>query len=246
MTPPPALGNGSRLDFNSPLSEDRTSRLVTSLASSSPATILDLGCGWAELLLRLVAAVPAATGTGVDLHGPDLDRARANAVARELADRVSFVERAAESHPDSADVVVSIGAFHAFGTIAEALKALHSRVNPGGRLLFGAEFWERPPPPDRLAGMWPGASLGDCTDLAGLVDQAIAAGFRPLQVQTASTAEWEDFESGLAADVEEWLASHPSHPEAAAVREKLDAQRGMWLRGHRGFLGFAYLTLAVG
>jgi hypothetical protein len=65
-------------------------------------------------------------------------------------------------------------------------------------------------------------------------------------VQTVSTAEWEDFESGLAADVEEWLASHPAHPEAAAVREKLGTQRGMWLRGHRGFLGFAYLTLACG
>jgi cyclopropane fatty-acyl-phospholipid synthase-like methyltransferase len=243
MTSPPAPGSGSRLQFNSPLSEERAARLVTSLAESSPGTVLDLGCGWAELLLRLLAAVPEATGTGVELHAPDLARARTSAAARDLAGRVSLVEGDAKLHPGTADVVLSIGAYQAFGTIPEALTALRSRTNPGGRLLFAAEFWEQPPPPERLAHMWPGATAGDCTDLAELVGQAITAGFRPAHIQTVSTAEWEDFESGLAADQEEWLAANPGHPEAAALRERLDAQRDMWLKGHRGLLGFAYLTL---
>lgn len=91
--------------------------------------------------------------------------------------------------------------------------------------------------------MWPGISADDCTDLAGLVDQAVAAGFRPLRIETASRAEWEEFESGLAADVEDWLLSHADHPEAGEVQAKLDAQRSIWLRGHRDVMGFAYLTL---
>jgi hypothetical protein len=66
---------------------------------------------------------------------------------------------------------------------------------------------------------------------------------RPLRIETATTQEWEEFESGLAADGERWLASHADHPEAASVRDTLDRQCRMWLRGHRGFLGFAYLTL---
>lgn len=188
MTSPPAPGNGSRLQFNSPLSGARADRLVTSLAGGSPGTVLDVGCGWGELLLRLLAAAPGATGTGIELHGPDLARARAAATARGLDGRVNFVEADGKSH--------SV------------------------------------------------ASADDCDDLAGLVDHAVAAGFRPLRIETATTAEWEEFESGLAADVEEWLAGHPDHPEAGAVGEKLDAQRNMWLRGHRGVLGFAYLTLA--
>lgn len=243
MTAPPALGNGSRLTFMSPLSPERADRLVAALAARSPATVADFGCGWGELLLRVVAAAPGASGAGVDLHGPDVARGRAAAEARGLSDRVSFAEGPAEAHLRAADAVLNIGAYQAFGSVDDALRVLRGLVGSGGVLLFGAEFWERPPPPERLANMWPGASPGDCTDLAGLVGKAVAAGFRPLRIETATPDEWEEFESGLATDVEEWLLAHPDHPDAGTVRAKLDAQRAMWLTGHRGVLGFAYLTL---
>jgi hypothetical protein len=110
--------------------------------------------------------------------------------------------------------VVNLGAHQAFGGVREALHALRATVNPGGRVLFGAEYWEHPPTPEQLANMWPGISADDCTDLPGLVDQAIASGFRPLRIETATRGEWEEFESGLAADVEDWLLSYPDHPEA--------------------------------
>ncbi|MEU4623456.1 hypothetical protein AB0G04_26220 [Actinoplanes sp. NPDC023801] len=44
-------------------------------------------------------------------------------------------------------------------------------------------------------------------------------------------------------ELESWLVANPGHPEAAEVRTKLDSHRRFWLRGHRGVLGFAYLTL---
>jgi cyclopropane fatty-acyl-phospholipid synthase-like methyltransferase len=228
-----------------PLSGERADRLVRELAGTTPRTVLDVGCGWGELLLRLAEAVPDLRGAGVDRDGPDIARGRSSAARRGLADRVTFTEAEAEAGDrlESADLVLNLGAYQAFGNIEQALRTLKDLVNPGGILLFGAEFWERPPTAERLAHMWPGASEDDCTDLAGLVDQAVAAGFRPVDVQTATTQEWEEFESGLAADGELWLASHAGHPEAAALRDKLDRQRRMWLNGHRGFLGFAYLTL---
>lgn len=176
-------------------------------------------------------------------HGPDLVRGRANAVSRGLSERVTFIEGPAAEHVRAADVVLSVGAHEAFGGVTETLRAAHSAVRPGGRVLFGAEFWEQPPEPERLRNMWPGISAGDCTDLAGLADQAVAAGFRPLWIETANQGEWEQFESGLAADVEEWLLTNAGNPEAGQVREALDTQRGIWLRGHRGMLGFAYLSL---
>ncbi|MGK5683505.1 SAM-dependent methyltransferase [Actinoplanes sp. URMC 104] len=244
MTPPPTIGSGARLAFMSPLSEERANRIVATVAARSPATVADLGCGWGELLLRILAAAPGATGIGADAHGPDIVRARTNAEARGLTGRVSFAEGPARAHLRAADVVLNIGAYQAFGTIADALRVLSELVTPGGVLIFGAEFWEQPPTADRLAHMWPGASPDDCTDLAGLVDEAVAAGFRPLRIETATANEWEDFESGLAAEAEDWIVSHAGHPEAEALREKLDTQRDMWLKGHRGHLGFAYLTLA--
>lgn len=245
---PPAVASGSGLSFASPLSGERAARLIAELAGPRPGTVLDVGCGWGELLLRIVATAPDARGTGIDNYALDVTRGRDNATARGLTDRVTFIEGPAAEHitGTTADLVLSVGAWHALaGTIPEALNILRTLVNPGGRLLFAAEFWERPPTDTELARMWPGISRNDYTDIAGLTDQAIAAGFRPLRIESVTRGEWEDFESGIAADREQWLLAHPGHPRAAEVRDQLDKARDFWLRGHRGLLGFAYLTLAT-
>ena len=54
-SPPPIY---TWLDFNSPLSAARAAGLVDRLGRSGPATVLDLGCGWGELMLQVLAAVP--------------------------------------------------------------------------------------------------------------------------------------------------------------------------------------------
>ncbi|MFI6642040.1 SAM-dependent methyltransferase [Streptomyces sp. NPDC050504] len=244
---PPRL---TRLAFHGPLSEARAARLVDRLTSPPPATVLDLGCGWGELMLRLLAAAPGATGTGIDVNAADLARGRANADRLGLAGRVAFVESpAADAAPAPADLVLSLGASHALSDAApphhttEALDALRRLVNPGGRVLFGEAFWQRTPSGGELAAMWPDASAAEHHHLADLVDLAIAAGFRPEHIETATEAEWEDFESGHKSDLEAWLAAHPGHPLAAETRERVDRMRSWWLRGTRGVLGMAYLTL---
>ncbi|WP_449064883.1 SAM-dependent methyltransferase [Planomonospora algeriensis] len=243
MTNPPPLGTCGRLDFHAPLSAERADRLTAALAEAGPSTVLDLGCGWGRLLLRILEAVPGARGTGVDVHGPDLVRGRADAEARGLSDRVTFIEGPADEHLAAADLVLNVGASQAFGDIPAALRALRPLVAPEGRLLFADGFWQRTPTDDELAAMWPGASAGDHTDLAGLVDQAAAAGFRPLHIETATRGEWERFESGYTRDVEEWLLANPVHPRAEAVRAEVDRHRSRWLRGYRDVLGFAFLVL---
>lgn len=153
MSPPPALGTGARLTFNAPLSIERADRLARDLAARRPATVVDLGCGWGELLLRVLAAAPDASGTGVDTHAADLARAREAATLRQLGDRVVFVEGSATDHGPETDALISIGGYQAFGTIPEALTALRERLRPGGRLLFGAEYWQRQPTDGDLAHM---------------------------------------------------------------------------------------------
>jgi cyclopropane fatty-acyl-phospholipid synthase-like methyltransferase len=242
---PSGFGAGARLTFHGPLSAQRADRLAAELAAAGPQTVVDYGCGWGELLLRVLEAAPGAHGVGIDLRGPDIARGRDNATKRRLSGRVAFIEGSATDHASMADVVISNGAYQAFGTVPEALPALRPLVNPGGRLLFGAEIWDREPTGQQLAAMWPGASADDCLYLPDVVDAAVAAGFRPLRVQTATRGEWEEFESGYAAGAEEWLLANHGHPEAEQVRERLDRHRLFWLRGHRDVMGFAYLTLGV-
>lgn len=240
----------TRLAFHGPLSQARAARLVSRLARTSPATVLDLGCGWGELLLRTLDAVPGAVGVGIDLSAADLGRAQGNALTRGLDGRVSFLEESAVGTARGpADLVLCVGSSHVLSEAKppqhtiDALRALRRLVKPGGRVLLGEGFWEHPPSPAEIAAMWPGITAGDHYDLAGLVDLAIGAGFRPEWIETASLEEWDDFESGVGADVEEWLAGHPDHPQAAETRKKADDRLSIWLRGSRGRLGFAYLTL---
>jgi len=81
--------------------------------------------------------------------------------------------------------------------------------------------------------------------LPGLIDVTTAAGFRPVSIESATRDEWEEFESGYCAELEEWLLHHPDHSHADEVRARVDRHRDIWLRGHRDVMGFAYLTLGV-
>jgi cyclopropane fatty-acyl-phospholipid synthase-like methyltransferase len=245
VTDPSGFGSGARLTFHGPLSAERADRLVADLAAGRPADVVDYGCGWGELLLRVLEAVPGANGVGIDVRGPDLARGRENAAKRGLSGRVAFIEGPPADHASPADAVISCGAYQAFGTIPEALKALRPLVKPAGLLLFGAETWDQTPTDSQLASMWPGTTAGDCLHLPDLVEAATAEGFRPLRIQTATRGEWEEFESGYAAGAEEWLLANGDHPDAGQIRASLDRHRSIWLRGHRDVLGFAYLTLGV-
>jgi hypothetical protein len=63
-----AWGSLTRLTFQGPLSGARAARIVDRLARAAPSTVLDIGCGWGELMLRTLEAVKGATGLGVDVN----------------------------------------------------------------------------------------------------------------------------------------------------------------------------------
>ncbi len=241
MTDGERPGRYAHLSFNAPLSERRADALADRLAAARPRDVLDVGCGWAELLLRVLHRAPAARGLGVDTDEEALARGRRAAGERCLADRLRLVNAAAASVTTPADLVISIGASHAHGTTEEALAALWTLVRPGGRLLFGEGLWD----PHAVTGdpdlIWD--DLPELPELAVLVDMAIAAGFRPLWIESSSRDELDAFESGFLADDEEWLLTHPDAAGAEAVRARADDHRRRWLHGYRNNFGFGLLTL---
>jgi SAM-dependent methyltransferase len=141
------------LDFNAPLSDSRARKLIWTVQPLSGARVLDLGCGWAELLLRLLEAEATARGVGVDADGAAIARGQANAEARGLAGRVRL-ERADVTGwaGEPVDVLIAIGVSNAWGGTRQTLRAARDRPRPGGRLLLGDGIWERPPTPEALAG----------------------------------------------------------------------------------------------
>lgn len=228
----------ARLRWNTPLSEAHADLLLDRLdPTGSSESIVDLGCGWGELLLRAVDR-SGGTGIGVDTDPAGLARGRAGAAARGLTERVTFVEQPATSWRGQADRALCIGASHAFGGSRAMLEAL-AEVVPRGRVLVGDGCWPGLPTPAALDIFGP-----DVLSLADLADSCRATGWRLLHLSTADEREWDDFESRHRAGQQEWLLANETDPRATEVRERLDHRWNEYLTAYRGVLGLAYLVLA--
>lgn len=219
------------LAFDAPLSEERAARLLRRLAVAPGGHVLDLACGRAELLLRVVLAHPGTTGTGVDADRAALDRGRSRAARLGLLDRVDLVEGDATAFADRGDVVLCVGAAHAWGGAGPALAALREHLQPGGLLLLGDGFWAAEPAPDVRE------RFGDLpAGLADAADRAAAAGYRVLEADASTAAEWDAFEAGRRAGL---VRGGPP-----AALEPAEERRRAYEQGYRGSLGFAWLVLA--
>jgi len=241
------------MTFLAPLSEVRAERLVSFLTEHGPVTVLDVGCGWAELLLRVLEAAPSATGLGIDLDEASLAAARERAVRRGLRDRVVLEARDAKVTEGPFDAVTCIGASQIWGPDVEeaqpldyaaALTALRRLLPRGGRLVYGEGIWSAPPTPAATAPL--SGRDDEYVGLGALVQLAESHGFGVMAAHEASLDEWDAFESGFTAGWVRWLAEHqPDDPDAADVHARTQRQHASYLDGYRGVLGLAYLHLVA-
>lgn len=250
--PPDLTPAHQHLSFMAPLDEARAARLVAFMVRHAHGTVADLGCGWAELLQRVLQQAPTLRGLGVDLNGPALAHGRALAQARGLDTRLALVEGPALAHlPPQLGGALCIGASQIWGppveslqplAYAAALRGLRALLPRGAPLVYGEGVWAMPPTPAAVA---PLAGRDDeFVPLSELLRTAREAGFLVRAAHQASLDEWDAFEAGYTERWVDWLARHPAdHPEAPALRARLDAQQRGYHAGYRGVLGFAYLEL---
>ncbi|HEX5192434.1 MAG TPA: methyltransferase domain-containing protein [Solirubrobacteraceae bacterium] len=224
--------------WNAPLSDAHAAVLLDALGLESAARVLDLGCGWGELLCRAVERGTALTGVGVDSDATALARGRTLVATRGLGERVSLIEAGGEGWTEAADRVICVGAGHIWDRTAAALQALAPLVAPGGRLLYGDGYLEA------------GASelTAELFDELGSLHDLLAAargtGWRVLHLSVSDQLEWDEFESTHRAGPEQWLLSHPDVEGADEVRAWLDMRLREYVDGYRGELGFCWLVLA--
>lgn len=243
------------LVFLSPLSGHRANRLVQFLAAGEPRVVLDLGCGWAELLLLTLSAVPDSLGIGIDRDIAAIEHGTALAADRGLDDRVTLIAGDASVEASQrADAVICIGASQIWdptfgdGPITEpldyrrALTALRGLVPRGGRVVYGEAIWSTTPTAAAIAPL--AGRLDEFVPLADLVEIVVECGFVPMAVHEADLDEWDTFESGISACYARWLAGHDTNdPDSEDVRQRAQRQRVAYLHGYRGVLGMAYLEL---
>ncbi|MCY0954640.1 SAM-dependent methyltransferase [Streptomyces sp. H27-S2] len=225
--------------IKAPLDDDSVRRLLEHGVPRGDERVLDLGCGGAEWLLRTLTAHPRVRAEGVDISEEDLRQAREAATRLGVGARLELHHREAADFrsPQPFDLVLSVGATHAFGGLLPTLAAARRHLAPGGRVMIGEGFWEREPSREAVE------MLGDFTDLANTVDRVVADGWTPVHGHVSTRRELDDYEWACWGSLASWALDHPEHPDAAQVRETAAARRTEWLRVYRDTWGFVSLVL---
>lgn len=244
------------LEFLAPMSSSRADDLARWVADglTDGGTVLDVGCGWAELLLRVLEAAPRAVGAGVDLDADRVEEGRRRAAARGLADRTRLLAGpGAEAVEGPVEALLVVGASQVWGPDvdeglpldhAAALGAMRRQVVTGARVVHAEAVWSVPPTAAATARL--SGRDDEFLAPAALADLVADHGFEVHAQEEADLAEWDAFEAGFTARWDRWLADHPAdHPDAAAVSAAAAGQRAAYHQGYRGVLGFTFLRLVA-
>ena len=224
-----------------PVARERVRDLLSWLSPPAGGRAVDLGCGEGEWLQELLLAQPELTGVGIDHMLPTTAAERT--AQRGLDNRVRWIETDAATWNDGLfDVVLCVGATHAFDGLENTLTALRRHLRPGGQELVGDMIWESSPSEAALTAL--GVSADAFPDLAGLVETIREHGFEPSYGYNSTLAEWDDYQFSWTGSVVDWALREARTTEdreqaLAAARE----HRRDWLGGSRGHLGFATLVL---
>jgi SAM-dependent methyltransferase len=217
----------------SPLSDATVDRLIDLLAP--PATVLDVGCGGGEWLLRILERHPEARGVGVDRSPYAIERAQQQAQRRLAPGRLRLLQQPVEvfvPDPDGYDAVLCVGSTHIYGGLGPALAALRGLAHR--QALIGEGFWARPPGAEALAAL--GAEPDEFGDLDATLWRCRAAGFEVLHAHVSSLQEWDAYE-------EAWVGPLERHEEYRGLAHQ---HRGEYWQGYRGTLGYLTALLEVG
>jgi SAM-dependent methyltransferase len=220
-----------------PLTDESVRRLLDHAIRRGDERLLDLGCGGGAWLVRALAAHPRVTAEGVDVSAPAL--ARAEAAATGVRDRLVLHRRDATEYTstDPFDVVLSVGASHVFGGLLPTLRAVGEHLAPGGHLLVGDGFWERPPSPDAVE------MLGELEDLPTTVDRVTGDGWTPVYGHISTREELDDYEWSWTGSLASWALDHPDDPDSTQALAAASTHREEWLRAYRHAFGFVTLVL---
>ncbi|GAA1902072.1 hypothetical protein GCM10009716_09900 [Streptomyces sodiiphilus] len=162
-----------------PLGDDSVGRLLGRAVPSGAGRLLDLGYAEGVWLERALTGRPGLRATGVDVDAAAVARGRERLGAAGLGARVALhaVEAREFASEERFDLVLCVGATHAFGGLMPTLAAIRGHLAPGGSVLVGDGFWEREPGERTLEA---GFAADEYADLATTVARATDDGWTPL------------------------------------------------------------------
>ena len=229
------------LAFMNPLAEEDVDEMIEALELEAGAHVLDLGCGKAEILLRIVERYQDVRATGLDHSPPVLAEARRQAELRVPESRVVLLDQDVREYapePGSYDLVVSTGGVSFRGGVGGTLAVLSGFVASGGKLLFGEGYWRENPSAEYLVSL--GAAREELKDYEGTIEAAQDVGLELKRAVASSIEDWDAYEDAWARNGERYAEKHEGEEGVADLRDWIASGRERYRDlGGRETLGFA-------
>jgi SAM-dependent methyltransferase len=232
------------LAFQNPLNEEEVDALVERLPLEGAARVVDIGCGKAELLIRILERHDVSA-VGVDLSPYFLAEAREEAARRVPGARLELREEDAAHaalEPGSFDLAIAVGAGGIWDGYRRAIRALARLVSPGRHVLLGEGYWRSEPSAAYLGAL--GAERDELGGYEGLIAAAREDGLELVEAVESTEADWERYERRWAENGERWATEHPEHPARDELLAWIRNGRDRFERlGGRETLGFGLFLL---
>jgi SAM-dependent methyltransferase len=226
-------------DYCNPLSAQKIERLLDLLPLDEGSRVLDLGCGRAELALRIIERF-GATVLAIDNSSYMLDAAReraewTGALGKLHLDGMDIRDFVAD--PETFHLTVMLGAGGIAGGMAGICRQLKTWTRSGGYVLIGEGYWQRRPSAEYLSIL--GGPDAQFLDHRGNVQAGIDAGLVPMHAVTANSDEWDEYEWRYCRAIERYVREQPDDPDARPMLERSRRWRDAYLKWGRDTLGFA-------
>jgi len=222
-----------------PTSEAKINELVDLVDLPENSLVVDIACGKAEQLLRIVGA-HEASGIGVDISPYEIKEANRRAIEQGLQDSVELIEDDGANlklEPNSVDLAMCLGASWVFDGHKGSLTALKQMTKPGGLVVVGEPF--------RL-GEVPAGYIEAEPDFASTlltheenVEIGSQLGLDLLYAIVSNQDDWDRYEGLNLRAATLYKAEHPEDPDSQEILDRQRKSHETYLKYGRDHLNWA-------
>ncbi|MDP7226507.1 MAG: class I SAM-dependent methyltransferase [SAR202 cluster bacterium] len=223
-----------------PTTVEKLDGLIGLLNLDRGASVLDIACGKAEMLIRMAEAY-GVTGVGIDKPPFAVADAEAKRGERVPDAELEFVLGDGADYnpeaPGSFDLAACIGASWVFGDHRGTLRAVKAMVKPGGLVTAGEPYWIYEPDPEHLA------AGGLSAPFFGTHVENVAIGEEEsltlLYTIVSNQDDWDRYEGLQWRAAAEYAREQPDDPDLPEILARVSKSRDIYLKWGRRDFGWA-------
>ncbi len=227
--------------FSNPISEEKITKMIQMVSPKPQDTVIDIGAGKCELLIRLVENYEISA-TAIELYGGAIEEAKKNASHRIPEGSIEFIcedaNATVESYEqESYDLGICIGSTHALGGLESTLQTMKRLVKKNGYILIGEGYWKQSPSSEYLMALG-GADESDLKNHAENVKAGEELGLIPLWSYVSNEDDWDNYEWLYSSSIENYCLENPDDSDREAMLQRIRTWRRTYLQWGRDTLGF--------